>query len=152
MSNENGEKEEEIFGLCCFNGCKNECLKKTCKTVEAFEATETETTFEEKCTDGFIQECHDETFSKCEMVIVNDDKKHETILECKNVTETIDVTKTECTKDIRQECKPVLVSKCQKGTDKMTLVTCMQFYNLVHRCCKALYLTFVMDATGRDPT
>ena len=109
FENENGE---ERFGLCCFNGCKNECLKKTCKTVET---TETETTFEEECTDGFRQECHDEIVSKCEMVIVNDDKIHETILECKNVT------KTECTEDIRQECKPVLVSKCQKDTDIMTI-------------------------------
>lgn len=122
MANENGEEEEERFGLCCFNGCKNECLKKTCNVVET---TENETTFEEKCTDGFRQECHDETVSKCEMVVVTDvdgdNKKVETVLECKNVTETIDVTKTECYEDLRQECKPVAVSKCQKGTDKITI-------------------------------
>ena len=122
LANENGEEEEERFGLCCFNGCKNECLKKTCNIVET---TENETTFEEKCTDGFRQECHDETVSKCEMVVVTDvdgdNKKVETVLECKNVTETIDVTKTECYEDLRQECKPVAVSKCQKGTDKITI-------------------------------
>ena len=123
LANENGEEEEEErFGLCCFNGCKNECLKKTCNVVET---TENETTFEEKCTDGFRQECHDETVSKCEMVVVTDvdgdNKKVETVLECKNVTETIDVTKTECYEDLRQECKPVAVSKCQKGTDKITI-------------------------------
>ena len=123
LANENGEEEEEErFGLCCFNGCKNECLKKTCNIVET---TENETTFEEKCTDGFRQECHDETVSKCEMVVVTDvdgdNKKVETVLECKNVTETIDVTKTECYEDVRQECKPFAVSKCQKGTDKITI-------------------------------
>jgi len=115
-------QEEERFGLCCFNGCKNECLKKTCNTVET---TETETIFEEICTDGIRQECHDETVSKCEMVVTDDvdvdNQKVETVLECKNVTETIDVTKTECYEDLRQECKPVAVSKCQKDTDKITI-------------------------------
>ena len=123
LANENGDQEER-FGLCCFNGCKNECLKKTCNTVET---TETETIFEEICTDGIRQECHDETVSKCEMVVTDDvdvdgdNQKVETVLECKNVTETIDVTKTECYEDLRQECKPIAVSKCQKGTDKITI-------------------------------
>ena len=110
------ENDEEVgFGLCCFNGCKNECLKKTCKTVET---TETETTFDNVCTNSFRKECRDENVSKCDMVT----DEEETVLtfpQCQNITVTISSTKLAvkvCTEKTEIVRKPVSKEVCHDET------------------------------------
>ena len=50
------EDGEVGFGLCCFNGCINECLhkQKTCKNVNEIV---TETILEEQCINEVSQKC-----------------------------------------------------------------------------------------------
>ena len=67
---ENDEKGDVIFGLCCFNGCYNSCLKKTCMNI-----TETRIEYElqMKCTEEIHEECNDKIVPECKEICPNAD-------------------------------------------------------------------------------
>ena len=66
------EKEDRgvIFGLCCFNGCYNSCLQKTCLNI-----TETRIEYElqMKCTDEIHEECNEKIAPECKEICTNAD-------------------------------------------------------------------------------
>ena len=47
-------EETGEFGLCCFDGCQNTCLKKTCETVNE---TKIDFVEQQKCSDDVRVEC-----------------------------------------------------------------------------------------------
>ena len=47
-------EETGEFGLCCFDGCQNTCLKKTCEIVDE---TKIDFVEQQKCSDEVRVEC-----------------------------------------------------------------------------------------------
>ena len=84
----------EPFGLCCFDGCQNSCLAKTCVTIMK---SETETKVVTQCNEARRQTCEDVPKTQCRDV-------------CKNVVEMRPVEKPV------RKCDNFKVTECRDKT------------------------------------
>ena len=88
---------DELFNLCCFNGCVNSCLvEKTCKVIME-EYTEMKTY--DQCTDSTREECSDVPKTECKEV-------------CKQIKTFVDE------KVPYEVCEDKQVEKCKMVTEE----------------------------------
>jgi len=114
--------EDQAFGLCCFDGCFNTCLEKTCKNI-TIDVIETRA----------VEQCHDSTREEC-----SDVPKTECKQECKDVQKLVpvEVSVPECVDKVVQKCetKESQTESCKTWTQEVTTVKNPESYRLPEEC------------------